>query len=83
MSDPHYTFLIPMTFEMQFTFPSKDVVLATFPDKGLPEYCPSDAALEELRAEIEECLGQNYAVDNVQIPSLLVTFLGSDDSAAG
>ena len=74
----HYTFSVPITFEMQFTFPSDDVELVPFPDNGLPEYCPIDSALEALRAEMTEYLQQTYPIHNLQIPKLLIAFLGSD-----
>ena len=73
-----YTFLVPFTFEMQFSFPSDDVELVPFPDKGLPEFSPVKSAIEGLRNEIRDYLREHYAVENVEINNQLVTLLGSD-----
>ncbi len=79
MTTRPYTFLIPITFDVQFTFESDDVELVPIAHGGLPEYRPSDSAIESLRNEFTEYIGEHYAINSVQIQKPLMTFLGSDD----
>lgn len=60
----HYTFHVYATVKMQFTFPETE--LEPDPDSDDTSVEPTTEALEVLERELEEYLGQNYVVDEIE-----------------
>lgn len=57
MAKKHFTYMVACSFKMQFTFTDSEVEQSDEGDEGDEgDMSPSDAALEALCQEIEECL---------------------------
>ena len=77
MSKRLYTYAVPFSFTMQFTFPESDVT--TDPDSNDEDSSPTHKAIEDLTKEIETYLGEHYAVNSVEIDDDELLFLGATD----
>jgi hypothetical protein len=71
-----YTFLLPVTFQLQLTFPEAEVDAS---DADNPEI--RSEALEVLKQELLEVLGQNYVISELDIADdgLAALFLGKNE----
>lgn len=71
-----YTFSLPVTFQLQFTFPEAEVDASVADD---PEI--RSEALEALTQELLEVLGQNYVISELDIADdgLAALFLGKNE----
>ena len=63
----HYTFHVYATVKMQFTFTEAEV--EHDPDGDDTAVEPTAEALGALERELEEYLGQNYVVDEIEVSS--------------
>jgi len=59
-----FTYKVIVSFEMQFTFAESEVEQSDEGSDG--DLSPTDAALESLEKELQECLGQNYYVEKIE-----------------
>lgn len=59
-----YTFLVSVSFEMQFTFNEKEIVHAEDGDENSVD--PSERALSKLEREVAKYLSQQYPVEKVE-----------------
>lgn len=74
-----YTYQVRCTFTVQFTFSEREIKSAEEGTEG--DVDPTQEALDELAAELQEYLSQNYAVSDVQAHADFDDLLGvnSDD----
>lgn len=61
----HYTFYVYTTFKMQYTFTENEVEPDEDAGDGAVE--PTSDALNALQLELQECLGQNYSVEEIEV----------------
>lgn len=65
MAVKHYTFYVYTTFKMQYTFTEKEVEPDEDAGDGAVE--PTGDALHALELELQEYLGQNYSVEEIEV----------------
>jgi len=73
----HYTYNLSVSFRMQFTFTEDEVKPSE--EGGPKDRDPSSRSLENLEKELGEYLGQNYAVDDVEVWGDFDELLGIDE----
>ena len=67
MGVKHYTFDVYCTFRMQFTFTESEVEPDADSGDGAVE--PTDEAIKALELELQDYLGQNYLVEEIEASS--------------
>jgi hypothetical protein len=74
----HFTFMLPVYFQFQFTFRERDV---ESPDDDEPEI--KSTAIRALEKELEEYIFNDYAISKLEIvdDGLDAVFLGRDRTA--
>jgi len=78
MAKKHFTYIVACSFKMQFTFTDSEVEQSDEGDGG--DMSPTDAAMEALCKEIEECLGRHFGdVEKVEAWADFDDLLGVDE----
>lgn len=69
-----YTYHVHCSFRLQFTFSQDEVVAAEEGKEG--DLDPTQAALDGLASDLQECLTENFAVTDVQVHADFDDLLG-------
>lgn len=78
MGERRYTFHVYCTFRTQYTFMGHEV--ERDPDSGEGSFEPTDAALKAVESALTEYLGNNYAVDRLEVSTDSDLLLGIADA---
>jgi len=73
-----FTYEVVVSFKTQFTFAESEVEQSDEGDEG--DLSPTDTALEALGKEIEECLSQQFCIENMEVWSDFDHLLGVDEA---
>jgi len=75
--EKHYTYMVTVTFDMQFTFAEDEVEPTDGGDTG--DFDPTEDALRALEKELEECIGNCCSVSKIEAYADCDSLLGVDE----
>ena len=77
MSSKNYTFHVYCSFKIQYTFTEDEV--DRDPGGDETDFEPTDEALQALEHELQEFLGENYVIDDVDASADSNSFIAAEE----
>ena len=77
MAKKLFTYNVSVSFQMPFTFSESEVEPSEEGDDG--DMTPTDATLDSLAKEVEECLSENFVIDKVEACADFDDLLGVEE----